>query len=67
MGNAVLRTGGRALVSVLAMFAVMAATGASAQDTEKEIQITPKKVQSPAAPAAKAAPAKAPAAAAKAG
>lgn len=58
MANAVLRTSGRALVSVLAMVAAMSA--ASAQGKEKEVQIAPKKIQSapaPAAPAAKAAPA----------
>jgi invasion protein IalB len=55
MGNAVLRTSGRALASVIAIAAVMSASAASAQDTEKEIQIAPKKVESKAAPAPAAA------------
>src|SRR6185312_2454806 len=63
MGNAVLRTSGRALASVIAIAAVMSATAASAQDAEKEVQIAPKKVESKPAPAAAAKPA-APAAAA---
>lgn len=62
MGNAVLRTSGRALASVIAIAAVMSASAASAQNTEKEIQIAPKKVESK--PAAAAAPAAAKTAAA---
>jgi invasion protein IalB len=49
MGNAVLRTSGRALASALAIVVAMSASAAWAQD--KEIKIAPKKVQS--APAAK--------------
>jgi invasion protein IalB len=64
MGNAVLRAGGRALASVVAIAAAMSVSPVMAQDApEKEIQITPQKVESApdAAPAA-AAPAAAPAA-----
>jgi len=57
MGNAVLRTGGRALASALAIVVAMSASAALAQTKEKEVKIAPKKVQS--TPAAK------PAAAAK--
>ncbi|HEY8194911.1 MAG TPA: invasion associated locus B family protein [Hyphomicrobium sp.] len=65
MGNAVLRTSGRALASVIAIAAVMSASAASAQNTEKEIQIAPKKVESKPAPAAAPAAAKTAAAAPK--
>ncbi len=50
MANAVLRAGGRALVSAVAVVAVMAAAPVWAQTADKEVQITPKKV--PTAPAA---------------
>jgi invasion protein IalB len=51
MGNAVLRTSGRALASALAIVVAMSASAALAQTNEKEVKIAPKKVQS--APAAK--------------
>jgi invasion protein IalB len=57
MGYAVLRASGRALASAVAIAAVMSVSAASAQDAEKEIQITPQKVPSAPAPAATAAPA----------
>ena len=63
MGYAALRASGRALVSAVALAAAMSVSPASAQDApEKEIKITPKKVESVPAPAA--AKAKAPAKAA---
>ena len=45
MANAVLRAGGRALASVLAMAVIGWGAQALAQDGEKEIQITPKKIE----------------------
>ena len=63
MGYAALRASGRALASAVALAAAMSVSAASAQDApEKEIKITPKKVESAPAPAA--AKAKAPAKAA---
>ena len=63
MGYAALRASGRALASAVALAAAMSVSPASAQDApEKEIKITPKKVESVPAPAA--AKAKAPAKAA---
>ena len=63
MGYAALRASGRALASAVALAAAMSVSAASAQDApEKEIKITPKKVESVPAPAA--AKAKAPAKAA---
>ena len=59
MANAVLRAGGRALASVLAMAVIGWGAQALAQDGESEVQITPKKVESSGdqpAPAAAAAP-----------
>jgi invasion protein IalB len=59
MANAVLRAGGRALVSAVAVAAAMAASPVWAQDAEKEVQISPKVQSAPApaaAPAASAAP-----------
>lgn len=60
MANAVLRAGGRALVSAVAIAAAMAASPVWAQDAEKEVQIKPQKTQSAPAPAAGAAAAAAP-------
>jgi invasion protein IalB len=58
MANAVLRAGGRALVSAVALAAAMAASPVWAQDADKEVQISPTKVPAaaPAAAAAAAAP-----------
>ena len=58
MANAVLRAGGRALVSAVAIAAAMAASPVWAQDADKEVQISPTKVPAaaPAAAAAAAAP-----------
>jgi invasion protein IalB len=58
MGYAALRASGRALASALALAVAMSVSAASAQDApEKEIKITPKKVESTPAPAKAAKPA----------
>jgi len=58
MGYAALRASGRALASAVALAAAMSVSAASAQDApEKEIKITPKKVESTPAPAKAAKPA----------
>src|SRR4029079_1864509 len=58
MGYAALRASGRALASALALSSAMSVSWASAQDApEKEIKITPRKVESPRAQAKAAKPA----------
>ena len=58
MGYPALRASGRALASALALAVAMSVSAASAQDApEKEIKITPKKVESTPAPAKAAKPA----------
>ena len=51
MGYAALRASGRALASAVALAVAMSVSAASAQDApEKEIKITPKKVEFDACP-----------------
>ncbi|MET0408502.1 MAG: invasion protein, partial [Hyphomicrobium sp.] len=55
MANAVLRAGGKALISAVAIAAAMAAAPVWVQAAEKEVQVTPKKVPAAAGKTAAAA------------